>query len=490
MSRKTVTLSNAMDTFVNATLPGRNYATSTRLSVGDTVNERMAYLWFNKPPRGVTVLSATLRLVEVGGAGGTRTLTLKRVTESWKGGRTTYTNRPATTIGGQVQVTKSTSANDVLWEFDVTANIQNAADQPGKWFGWNLSSDEAVIRRFYSAQAARHKPQLVYTYTTRPDRPSDLIPDGGQAVAVTKPTFTFDFTDTSGSTEMAGYQVQFDSVESFATPDYDTGWVASDTPEYDSSGDLAFPPMVSGETRYWRVAVEDEAGERSLFSDPAEFTYTAKAALTLDNPGVSGVIEERTPPVFWTFTGIQNAFQVIVRDSEGNELHDTGRLRSDEASYTIPVRNEDGDFIIANVDDETYQLILRVWDDVHRGGPRTGAPAYQQVTRDLVYNRDATVDPVTDVTVAELVNLPGVQVDWASAIAPDRFYIDRKVGDGPWKWIKEVDAADAFVSGTSYRFRDRRCPPRRVVRYRVAAVRDTGGGTHKTSTEVVSATIT
>lgn len=490
MSRKTVVLKNAMDTFVNANLPGRNYATSTRLSVGNTVEERMAYIWFNKPPRGVTVLSATLRLVEVGGVGGSRTMTLKRITESWKGGRTTYNNRPTTTIGGQVQVTKSTSASNVVWEFDVTANMQNAADLPGRWFGWNLSSDEAVIRRFYSAQAAQFKPQLTYTYTTRPDRPSDLIPDGGQAVAVAKPTFTFDFTDTSGSTEMAGYRVQFDANENFTTPDYDTGWVASDTPEYDAAADAGFVAMTASEVRYWRVAVEDEAGERSLFSDPAEFTYKTKATLTLDNPGSGGVIEERTPPVFWSFTGTQNAFQVIVRDSGGNELHDTGRLQSADNEYTIPLRNEDGDFIIANVDEETYELILRVWDNVHRGGPRTGAPAYQQVSRTLVYNRDATVDPVTNVVVSELVNLPGIRVEWQTAIAPDRFYVDRKVGDGPWKWIREIEPDDAFVSGTTYALRDRRCPPRRSVRYRVAAVRDTGGGTHKTSTETLSSTIT
>lgn len=471
MSRVPVTVRNATDSFVRENLPARNFGNATRLVIRSNASGQTlrSFIHFPRPfPRGVTILSAKLRIYAKDNMPGTRTLTLRRVSEKWNVSRINWNNQPDVLLSDSKTLNHGGPAG-TAWEFDVKSHMQAVADGAA-WYGWRIDSGEDTRRVFYSAQSInRYKPVLEIEYTERPDKPTNLSPAEG-VVSEPQPTLRFGFHDTGGSTELRAVRVQFGTSEDVANSlVYDSGEVITDAPELDLgavtntlTGMLYSIPSTAV---YWRVSVQDEAGLWSLWSDSVETSYVGKGALTMNSPS-GNIIEDTTPPIIWTLTGaVQSQWKVIVQNSRGKNIHTSGKRTNGETSYTIPKG------VIREADGQTYTLILRVWDDVNREST-PGEPNWHFVRKTITYNDDPTVDPVTNLTATALSPDPGVSLTWDRSVAGDAWVIWRKTApSNQYKVIERIDdPADALISGTTYGYVDRTATPHRANTYMVAPV--------------------
>jgi len=213
----------------------------------------------------------------------------------------------------------------------------------------------------------------------------------------------------------------------------------------------------------WRVRTQDAAGLWSGWSDPATFTRTAQPTLTLTNPAVSpnNFVSAFTPPITWTQTGTQSAWQIqIALDSDPNHpLHDTGKITGTATlAYTLPAG-------VLKVQGATYRVTLRIWDNVSREAT-PGDPTYVEVARAFFFNLSGTVATVTSLTAApDAAGLPAVVLTWNRSTAPDSFTITR---DGVR--VDNVLPGAVFVSGTQYRYTDQGLAPNLSHTWSVQAV--------------------
>ncbi|MFD8618260.1 DNRLRE domain-containing protein [Streptomyces sp. NPDC059513] len=463
MSSTPIKVSNGTDTWVKQNKPSDKHAGSDMLELSNIAsNGRFAYLSFARPfPKGVTILSAKLRFTQRFAETGSWTVQLKKVTSAWTSTKTTWNNRPSATSTDAKSLTKGTSPQYTVWEFDVTTHMQAVADGAA-WYGWRLeTSDTAKYRQFFSANASVSgrsvKPTLELTYIEKPSKPTQLAPSAGRVVSLEKPVLRFDFTDAQGSTTMQAFQVQMNPTNAFTSPAFDTGTVLASVPQLDLS-DTAYAGLANAATVYWRVRVQDSSGLWSSWSDATSFTRRTKPTLTMLNPPAN-FIDEPTPPVIWELTGgTQTAYQVIVTDPTGTWLHSSGKLTSTDSDYGIPAG-------VITRDDATYNIYVRVWDTYNREST-PGDPAYMQVGRSVVYDYDATTNPVTSLAATTQLPTPVVKLTWNRATAPDSFVVRRN-----GTIIKAVlEPVDALVSGTSYEYVDYGAAPGTTHVYTVQAV--------------------
>lgn len=472
MSSTPITVRNATDTSAVEGAPSRNYADSTRLRVradtgAGTVN--YSYIHFARPfPLGATIQSATLKLYGAGTwPSASRTITIKRVTESWKVKRVTWNNKPTVTATGSVSDTQTGArADGDVWEFDVTSLLQLVADGTG-WYGWRIETNESTAqRRFYSAQAqTQYKPVLEVTYSLAPDAPTDLWPSENRAVSVSHPVLRFDFTDTAGNTELAAIQVQINSTDVWTAPTFDSGTVTTTEPSLDLST-TAYAGLTAGSSTYWRVRVQDGSGLWSDWSEATQFSRTAKGTVTISNPPASpsNYVEENTPPITWSVSGAtQVAWRVTIADALGNWIYTTGKRVGTDVSWTLPAKSNGTALLQRN---ETYTAIVDVWDDVDREHTPDD-PIYISASRDFTFQFSATPTVVTGLAVEDLSPIPAVKLTWSRATQPDTFYIER---DGVPIVPDDLDSTDMLVSGTSYEYTDYGVSPRTSHTWEVAAV--------------------
>ncbi|TKT03448.1 DNRLRE domain-containing protein [Streptomyces lasalocidi] len=463
MSSTPVKVTNGIDTWVRQNRPSDNLASTTQLEFSNLTGKvRYAYLTFAQPfPKGVTILSAKLRLTTRYAESTSRTVTLKKITQGWMSTKVTWNNKPAVTNTDAKTLTKSTSPQYTVWEFDVTSHMQAVADG-ALWFGWRIeTSNASSFAQFYSANASVSgrsvKPTLEVVYIEKPSKPTQLAPAGGRVTALAKPVLRFDFTDAQGSTTMQGFQVQMNATNSFTSPSFDTGTVLASVPQLDLN-DTAFAGLSDGQTIYWRVRVQDDSGLWSAWSDATSFTRRVKPTLTILNPPAN-VIDEPTPPIIWSLTGgTQTAWQVIVKNDNGDWLHTSGKTTSTDTDYTIPAG-------VIKYNNVNYGLEVRVWDTYNREST-PGDTAWIAAAKTVSYAYDATTDPVTSLTATLQYPKPVVTLTWQRSLAPDSFVVRR---DG--EIIKAyLEPVDALVSGTTYEYVDYDASPGRTHTYSVDAV--------------------
>lgn len=478
MSLTSVTLKNATDAAVVQSRPSENYGDTTRLRLQAGAAASRSYVYFSRPfPLGAVITSATLRLYGVGSwPSATRNMTVERAATSWKATRVTWNNAPDVFTSSAVTVQKTGVLPDkTLWSFDVTAHMQLVADG-ATWYGWRVTTDETTLRYLHSAQSPVIKPTLSVTWTLPPSKPSTLSPSGNRSVSAAKPIVRCDFTDPVANTTLGAINVQISATNNFAAPDFDSGTVSASVPQLDLSA-TAYAGLADGASTYWRVRVQDASGLWSPWSDPAQMARATKGTLTITNPAVSpnNYVQEATPPLTWTLTSrTQSAYQVIIASSTGAILHTSGKITGTATAYTLPAR--------VLHDGLTYRLYVRIWDTVTRESTPND-PAYTEAFRDFTYNLSATVTVVSALTATDLAPVPGVQLDWTRATAPDSFTIVR---DG--KVIAAgLLAADLLVSGTAYRYVDRTVSPRVSHTWQVRPVVN---GVTAASNPSVSKTIT
>lgn len=447
MSR--VVLTNAVDTYVSGAQPTKNFNLANRLvvSTGGT-GDRIAYMSFSRPfPLGVTIISAKLRVYNDGVWAGTVNLTAQRISAKWSVGKVNYNRRPGVT-GGSVNLAKTGAADATMWEFDVTA-IMQAVSNGGSWYGIRLIADGSALKRLHSAQSGQTtlRPVLDITWSDAPEAPTQMHPSGNNVVPLAKPLLTFDFTDLSGDQTMQSAQVQLNPTDSWAAPAFDSGEVLTSTPQIDLSA-TAYAGLASGASTYWRVRVRDGAGIWSAWSQSQQFTYKPKGTVTLTNPAASpnNVVNESSPPITWTFSGVQRAYSVTIFDTAkpNKALWATGKITGTDQSVTPP----NGTITDTTIN---YGVSVKVWDDqtreqnndipVYAEGPAAG------YTFKLTY--DAATATITGLTATPDTVLPVMNLQWSRSTMPDEWVIIR---DGVE--VDTVAGADLLVSGTTYAYTD------------------------------------
>lgn len=456
-------------TVVAQAAPTKNYdaQTSSMIRKGSGTPGVCSWLlYYARPfPVGATILSAQLVMYSAATAQtGTLTLTAKRVKTSVNFSKVTYNTRPTTFFSGTATATRTGPVTaKSQWTFDITTMMQSvSAGDP--WYGFEISSSVLTPGLYFYGPTYSDPtlvPRLEIVYSDSPDQPRTLSPAGGRAISSAKPTLRCDYVDISGSTQIAGMQVQTSATNSFTSPAFDSGDVAVSTPELDLSL-TAFTALTDGQSVWWRVRVKDGAGLWSDWSDGANFVRDIKGTLTLTNPSSgSPFVSEATPPITWTFTGeTQESYQILIYQigTAGAWIYDSGRITSTVTTHTLP------EGVLTSPDD-AYYLELRVWDTKDREGV-AGDEAYVWTTRNFTFNLSATVATVTALTSTWQSPYPKVSVSWTRSTAPDSYTIlrDREV------IATDLDPGALLVSGTSYTFVDLSASPQSPHTYEVIAV--------------------
>jgi len=484
MGTTPVKLNNASDTWVYEKTPTTAKGTTGSLLYANNISTKRAnsYLYFTLPfPKGVTIISAKLRMVQYTAFAST-SASVYRCTKAWSATKTTWNNRP-TVAAGPVTISKTSPPDKTLWEWDVTALLQTVSSG-SPWYGFAITSAIAsgnASLRWYSPSSPYldRRPVLEVSWKDNPQKPSVMMPSNGRAVSLTKPTLTTNFHDVSGDTTMQSIQVRLFDTEAAAeantTPVWDSGTVASDSPELDLSA-TAYPGAALDSVKWWRVRVQDGAGLWSDWSTDTSFTIKSKGVLTIVQPS-AGTISDPTPPILWTFTGrTQKAYQIIIRLVDGTTkkiTYDSGKITSTDTNAT-PSKTAMKDST------KTYEIVVRVWDTVDRESIPGDTP-YVESVRTVTYLYSATVAPATTLVGTPDPNYPWMKLTWARSQMPDNWTIYR---NDKAIWSGEGDDVD--TSATTYEYIDRLADPRTPTTWKVTAVVN---GVGSASSPTVTATV-
>lgn len=412
-------------------------------------------------PKGAAYSNTKLRLYNTGGAIPSKTYVLRRLTSAFNPSRVKWSNKPTNTATGATSFTGAVgargAANDYI-EFDISGILNTVTTGATPWYGVviYLSGAEATARTFYTARGSTTKgPLLDATWSTAPKTPTDLKPADGNVISVSHPIVSASYVDVSGSTLLESLRVQIHSTTDFTTPDFDSGEVASVTPEYDTSSG-AFGGISDGQTKYWRIQWKDADQNWSPWSSITSFSRAPKGTVTILNPDASpdDFVEEVTPPITWSFSGTQKHAQVLIwNDAKTAIVYNSNKITTDDTGFSI-----DGTTPLTN--GLYYWAEVRIWDDQPRA-TLPNDPAYSTASRRFLVQLSGAVTPTTDLVLTSLANKPWVQADFKRTTDPDFFDIFRN----NVLIASNVQPEDLFVSGDDYRFIDRAVPPRTPLTY-------------------------
>ena len=478
-----------VDTYVSENLPLQNFGQAVQLKLdGTSSNRKRAYIWFALPFKpGSTVISALLRLEPRTGFGSSITVTAKRITgpRTWREDLETW-DRAVNGVGVAALTTTTTHQATVAsgvsspFELDLTTMLNDVAGG-STWFGVEISVTNANVHSVHSSESEvwTARPRLTIEWAQTPRPPTDLKPSGDNVVSATKPRLTWSFTDRTGTENQDAYQVQIDPTNTFGAPAHDSGVIVSPDEFYDLA-DTAFAALSSGDRRYWRVRGRNAAGIWSDYSDVQSFVYRPLGTVTITNPPAGAFVEENTPPLTWTFSGTQKQYEVILYRGTTNVgygfdygsiyggltydmIWQFARRAGTDQSVTPPPG------LITETDAALYMIEVRVWDQYSRQGV-AGAQAYARAVRVFDFRETAGVTAPTGL----VMTAPGlggyVQGDWSRTTMPDRWSI---LLNG--KEIAQIEGDEAFVSGTSYRYKWPKPQPSKSATYGVRAIVKTSG---------------
>ena len=439
------TLPIAMTAYsIQAAKPNQRYGQLSRLPVRFNESAVLFRAALHRVPAGATVTSATVEFTQWSDEGGSRTLRLRPIDEGWNS-NVTWGNRPS--VGAEVDaVTLAAPQRGATWSFDVTTEVQEVVSGQRTDRGWQLAADSAVSNTLTlkGSAASTRWPRLVVVYTMTPPAPENLHPASG-AVSVAKPVLTFDASDS-----IIALQVQVDPGMDEVTPDFDSGTLAA-AGGYLDLADTAYAGLAADATTSWRVR-QETGGGWSDWSEWVDFTRLAKATLTITNPGATS--DDGTPPVTWTFTGTQTAWEARLLDAAGDVLDESGYTPGTDLAWT-PERG-------LTTDGQVGTIELLVWDDSERVAV-PGDPEYVIVTQEITYTLDPTVDPVTTLVATRAVGAPDVILTGTrTGGIPDEVDVFRN----GVKVARHV-GTDVFT-GTAYTITDVLPPVGKPLTYRVA----------------------
>lgn len=442
-------LRSGISTMVNSSYPSKNYSAKAALRI-DT-GDGYGLVQFGLPTdlrSGATVLSATLRLRQTNDWTTTQTMTVQRLAANWKVSTVTWNSMPGVTGSAHTVNQAGGSAGD-FWDFDVATDVQAVVDG-AKNHGWRVVIDSTEYRGIGGFLHDTYKPRLNLTWAYPPAAPTTLVPSTG-AVSIAAPVLRFD-----AAGEFVSLQVQVDPAADEATPDYDTGEVATSDPQYDLD-DGSYPGLSAGSSTQWRVRIKDDAGLWSDWSDWATFERINQPALSITQPPAT--ISDPTAPIAFTLTGL-TAWRVMVSLVSDPDvvLHDSGKVQSSSGNYTPPVN-------VFKVDGEDYRVTVRAWDDQDREAT-PGDPLYVEDYTDTTVALSAVVAGADSLAVSQTTSAPWVLLEFSRTAAPDGWAIYR---DGVLVDSVE-DATDWLVSGTDYEWTDWTAEPSVEHTWRAAPI--------------------
>lgn len=450
----TATVRSGFDGWATSAKPALEHARSKTLYLRSGVEE--SFLYFKVPvPRGATVTSATLTLYARGASSGSRTVSVRRVNESWKQARLNWNNRPTVT-GTAATKAIGTLKDRQAVTFDVTGIVASwASGSPN--YGVKVYTSAGSRHAFYGLLSS-YKPVLTVTWSDAPAKPTNLRPSDA-ATSLAKPHVTFDYKDYGGNTAVGAVRVEIVDPDDHSIVLYDSGEVATQEAGLDlAEVATAWAGLTEGQTVAWRVMMRDGAGLPSAWSDYVTMTRVGKPTVTITNLS-AGLATEPTPPILWSSTGVQTAYEVLVyvAGDTSTAIHDSGVRQGTETAYTIPAG--------VLTDDETYTVEVRIWDDVVREAT-PGDDTYAPAQADFYLATDAGVSPVETLTAVQEDLTPWVVLTWTRTTTPDSFAIYR---DGK-AIVADLDPGEVFVSGTTYSYRYYGARPNRQHVYAVRAV--------------------
>ena len=482
-----------VDTWVSEADPNDNHAYGPELQVrsGATNDTKRALLSFGVPfPQGANVISAHLYVYLANVQSGSQTYTCRRLINPWKNARVTWNNIPtATATNDDTTVVSSGAIRDEV-DFDITNMMQDVA-AGSVFYGVQITVSTDAVHKLYSGNTsvASMKPRLVIVWSKIPHAPTDLRPSGGLATRNDSPTLGWSF-----EVEQDAFQVQISSDTSnnfVANITHDSGTQVDDRNIY--SLETAGVNLPSGNMRYWRIRARNDAGDWSPYSDISSMKYIAPGTLNIINPP-NGPVQETTPPVDWTFSGVQTAVDIwlfeagdhgLWGDSWGDEwggrdfreVWHYGRHQTFHTIAKIPPGK------IRRADGTLYKLRMRVWDDVDSSGS-PGTPVYVEEEVLFTFAEDNTVNPVATISAVEVAShlevtvTRATQPDFWAVKVDDEYYQDRIPGDQP------------HTTGTTYKFYIYDVRPMRSVTIKIPAIVKDGLRVAKHSGTNPSATLT
>jgi len=411
------------DSWVDSGATGAEHGSGKWVQVASAT--RRGYLYMPlKGVRGRTVLSAILA-PHVAGTWASQTITAQRAAADWDAATINWSNQPGV-VGATASVATGALTDGDQFSLDITALIQQVANGV-PWYGLRITTSESTAQKLYSFDSGEPSWVLTLELSDAPEQPSDLAPDGG-SVSESEPILSWDFLDLGGiSTEQAAFKVQIDPAADGVSPDFDSGWVASTEPQYDSNSGAYVGPA-SGGSDQWRVKVRDGDGLESEWSDWASFTYTPKKTLTLDYP-TAGAVYDPTPNIE-AHISAATLESYRVRITKGNDrsviLYDSGVQPATHATNierTLPLRYQ-GRRIFH--DDTNYQVNVRAWDTIDRAAGVIGDPTYVEVWDTFTFNDDVAVTAPVLVSVGSVTTgSPRLQFVFTRGVDPDAWEIRR-----------------------------------------------------------------
>lgn len=470
------------DTFVSELSPTLRGASSGFPRVRDGDEWRtLVFLPLNPALlKGKTVLSATLS----GAAHASwvaQTLTLRGIATNWDVSTVNWNTKPS------LRVPTTTVATGVLasggrFELDVTAILQTIADGSPN-YGFEIrtsqSTDVSILRGFKSGYASWI---LTVEVSDVIPRPSQLSPEG--VIGTDLPTLSFDDVD-----DLAQAQIQIDAASSTSSPDYDTGWVATTTPQIDMGdtfpsglanlvSDTTYNGLTDGSTTNWRVRVKTSNGSTSAWSDWVEITHDAPPTIVMDNPSGTDLWDPN-PTIAAHLSPAGDAdtrWRVIVSEANdpANVRYDSGDAISGATlDLQLPLKYKRR---LVFPDDRDYRLEVRAWDRADRV-PVPGVPSFARELVTVTLDTEATVTaPVQQAPTQETVGYPHTILHWTRASDPDRFVVRR---DG--EVILRLTPDECRVSPGVFSWPDESAAPNVTHTYTIRAVTDVGAGLMKQS---------
>ena len=411
---------------------------------------KRGYLWLPISPlvHGRTIASATLT-GHVHGVLDAQTITVAPAASGWQASTITWSNQPTTRSGTATAVNGSPQVDGSAVVFDMTALVQQVATGGFSHFGWRVSTNAAAVQKLATFDAGVLSWTLEYEYDEPPDAPSALAPNGTVAGAA-KPVVTFDFTEYGATqSDLAMVRVETDNDQN-GSVDWDSGWLAAVDPSLDLAAAGMTGTISSGQSVNWRVAVQDQSGDQSTFSDWATYTYYPLPTLTLDSPA-AGVMYDPTSDVLAHVGGgggsTLAAYRVQVTDGDDRSSvrYDSGKRKATDPANiaeALPLRNSDGSRIFT--DDDNFQIHVRAWDNRDRQAT-PGLAAHVDVWATVHFDDNGALAKVSSFQATQVDQTPFVQLTWTDVAAADAYLIAR---DGVH--IARLTSADVVVGVSTY----------------------------------------